>query len=359
MKKENRVRFGKFFSILSNLSKERFQIRVNRLKQKHMKIKIKILGTLVCSFGSLLFMASTFGLEKVQTQAQTRIVEDIVAIFQDHVITKSQVDRIRNNYEKRSSVSIILYPPGKNSVPEITKQILRTLMIREELKEMNYTTGDKEVDAEVNKIKARMQLDEFTLDEFLKNQGLSLREYREIIQDTLDFQSFQQLHIRPSLSEPTDQQVKNRFFQANQKNMALSFKYKLVQYSLPQSVGSNLGILKEIPNQLKEYLVTKIIPSHLQGMTQEEWGESKEDSFTSQIANALKGTDEGSFTSVIKVSGEYVSFYVEKKDVVESDVFAQAKDEIKGLIYQEELMKAMDQWEERKKSKHYVREFAI
>lgn len=76
------------------------------------------------------------------SNANARLLDKMVAVFNDKVITLSQLKRVNQNLAARRNISPGVYTKIKYNDAEISKIIIRRYMTREKLAELGYIIND-------------------------------------------------------------------------------------------------------------------------------------------------------------------------------------------------------------------------
>lgn len=289
------------------------------------------------------------------TQSHARLLDKVVAVFNDKVITHSQVKRISSNMAARRNISPVIYNKAKMSEMELAELITHRYMIRARLSEIGYIIEDDQVESQIKSTEKRLRLNRAALLQFLNSNNMTFDEYFEIIRETIEFNIFNSRIIQPLISI-TDQEIKNRFYRMNVNNKTLNFRYNLVDFSFPRSKmsGAMKGNFKEM---LTKFQTTGILPERFKELNTNVLGNITEDGLTNDLKKLLKRTDEGSFSNVILIGDAYHVFFVKKKDLVASEVFKRAKPQIKQQIFEEEAQKVTELWFKREQNRHYLKYF--
>ena len=288
------------------------------------------------------------------SQTQAKLLDKTIAIFNDTVITMSQVNRVQNNIASRKNISPLIYKKTNYTQKEVLGIMIERLLIRSKLGEVGYVRNDEQVEAEITNIEKRLGLSRTQLLSFLKSNNMSFDEYFEIIRETIEFNIFNSRIIRPLISI-TDQEVKNYFYKTS-KDKTLAFKYTIVDFSLEDNKMEK-GMLAQFPNVLEKFQVNGILPKKFEDVQTNVLGDITEDGLTKQLKALLKSTDEGKFTNSIKLGDTYHVFFVKKKDLVESDVYLRSKDAIRGQLMGAQAGEVTELWYSRERSKHYIKTF--
>ena len=198
----------------------------------------------------------------------------------------------------------------------------------------------------------------------LEVSGITYDEFFQIYRQNIEFGHFHQQTIAPLITI-TEQEVKNMFYKMNAHNKALAFRYTLVDFSLPRKAFQSQGRrrqrqrhkLKNFRQVLINFQNNGVLPEDYPPLQTNVLGDITEDDLTPHSKSILKKTDEGEFSQPILIGDTYHVFFVKQKNVVESNVFAQIKDQIREKIYEKQLKRATNLWYKRQKAEHYIRYF--
>jgi peptidyl-prolyl cis-trans isomerase SurA len=288
------------------------------------------------------------------TQTHAKLLDKTVAVFNSNVITLSQVKRIQDNLASRRNISPIIYKRLDLTQKEIVTLMIERLIIREKLSEIGYVRNDDQVEAEILSIEKRLGLNREQLLSFLESNNMSFDEYFEVIRETIEFNIFNGRIVRPLISV-TDQEVKNHFYKTS-KDKTLAFKYTLVDFSMHEKKMKK-EMLKKYSKVLEKFQINGILPKKYESVETNVLGDITEEGLTNSLKKALKATEEGKFSKPVKLGDTYHVFFVKKKDLVESELYLQSKDRIKGELMTKQAGGVTELWFKREKTKHYIRTF--
>lgn len=289
------------------------------------------------------------------TQAHARLLDKVVAVFNDKVITQSQINRIAANLPARRNISPVIYNKTRMNQKQLAELVTHRYMIRARLSEIGYIIEDDQVESQIKSTEKRLRLNRAALLQFLQSNNMTFDEYFEIIRETIEFNIFSSRVIQPLISI-TDQEIKNRFYRMNLDNKTLNFRYNLVDFSFPKNRMSS-SMKSSFKSMLTKFQTTGILPEKFKELNTNVLGNITEDGLTNSLKKLLKRTDEGSFSNLILIGDAYHVFFVKKKDLVASEVFKRAKPQIKQQIFEEEAQKVTELWFKREQNKHYLKYF--
>ncbi|NQT06507.1 MAG: peptidylprolyl isomerase [Candidatus Omnitrophica bacterium] len=143
------------------------------------------------------------------TSSYAKIVDKIVAVVNDEVITQTEVDRVLYpmylQYTQIYKDEEVFYEKIDETRMDILKQLVSDKLILSEAKKLNIAIDEKEIDARVEETKVGLLKDKnITLENLLNKQNMTLSElrakYREqlMIQKTIDSQIKYKIEIQPS-----------------------------------------------------------------------------------------------------------------------------------------------------------------
>ena len=287
--------------------------------------------------------------------AQAKLLDKTLAVMNNQIITLSQVKRVQENLPARKNIAPQIYQTIDLSLDKVSKLLVRRLMVRKKLDEMGYIISNEQVESQINSTQERLGLRRQDLLEFLSSNKMTFDEYFQITKQSIEFNIFFSRVIQPLVSI-TEQEIKNAFYNQNQDNKTLSFRYTLVDFSLHKKFMTK-ELLENYKTILEDFQTTGVLPSKLESLETNVLGEISEDGLNAKLKETLKSTNEGDFSNPILLGDYYKSFFVRSKDLAESEVYQEAKNRINARLFEEKAIEAIQLWYEREETKHYVRYF--
>jgi peptidyl-prolyl cis-trans isomerase SurA len=288
--------------------------------------------------------------------AQDKLLDKIVAVINGKVFTLSELKRIEKTIEARKEISPFLYTPGKTfSETELLNLMIKSYVVRDKLSQQGYVVGDDSVESRIRMTEEKLGLNRDSLLEFLKAKGVSYEEYFEVIREAMEFNLFTTRIIAP-LVTVTEQEIKNEFYKRSSDNRALSFKYNVVDFSVPgtQAKGKDIKTFKQA---LKDYQVSGRLSLGYSDLESSAFDEIKEDALAPAIVKALGQTPEGEFTEPFMLGDRLHSFYVKNKDLVESQAYLKSRAKLEDEIYNEKTGALSSNWFERELSNYFIKNY--
>lgn len=299
----------------------------------------------------ILFLLFTLGLGTAL--AQDTLLDKIIAVVNTKVISLSEINRIEKTLDARREVSPMIYSKPKYTQKELLDIMVRTFIIRDKINAQGYVINDDAVESRIKATEERLGLKRSDLLSFLKSKGLTYEEYFEVIRETMEYNVFASRIIAPLISV-TEQEIKNEYYRRNSANKALSFKYKLVDFYISEDSLVDKSENKFIA-VLKDYQLTGKLPEEYKNLETNNLDDLNEDGLAKELAKVLKNTPEGTFSKPISLGGYLHAFYVQKKDLVESQDYLKAKQEIQNDIFMSKGNSVTDNWFHREYSNYYIK----
>lgn len=281
------------------------------------------------------------------------LLDKIVAVVNDTPILQSQIKRMKSNVEARRNISPQIYTKSKYTTKELIEIKVNTLLLRDKLNEMGYIVSDERVESQISSTEERLGLNREALLTFLKNNDFAFDEYFELTRASIEYNLFLSRIIQPLVSI-TEQDVKREYFNKYSQGKRLSFEYELVDFTFPKEKMTG-SMLKGFKETLETFQKNGILPEKYASVETNDLGQIKEDSLNDSILQELKKTDEGAFSDPILLGPYYHSFYVKKKDLVESDDYMKKRNRIKSQLFQDAMITMAKNWFESEAQKNFIK----
>ncbi len=288
------------------------------------------------------------------TKSSEKLLDKIVAVVNTRVISLSEIDRITATLPARKEISPMIYAEEKYGRKELLDIMINSFIIRDKINAQGYVINDDAVESRIKMTEERLGLKRADLLVFLKGKGVTYEEYFEIIRETMEFNIFAQRIISPLISV-TEQEIKNEYYRRNSTNNALAFKYNLVDFYIPEDKLVDRKDHGQFLAVLKDYQLTGKLPEEYRSLESNTLDNLSEDGLSKDLAATLKKTGEGSFSAPVLLSGNLHVFYVQKKDLVESQDFLKFKDQIQNDIFMSKGKSVTGNWFDREYANYYIK----
>jgi len=298
-------------------------------------------------------LALIFILGVSSAHAQEKLLDKIVAVVNTRVFSLSELKRIDDTLPARKEISPVVYSKEKYSDKDLLNLMIQAFIIRDKINAQGYVINDDAVESRIKMTEDRLGLKRADLLAFLKSKNITFEEYFEIIRETMEYNIFATKVIAPLITV-TEQEIKNEYYRRNSSNNALAFKYNLVDFYISEKALVNRD-QKRFLEVLKDYQLTGKLPEEYRSLETNQIDNLSEDGLNKELAAALKTTAEGSFSSSVNLGGYIHVFYVQKKDLVESQDFSRAKEQIQNELFVTKGKSVSANWFDREYSNYYIK----
>ncbi len=285
--------------------------------------------------------------------AEDKLLDKLVAVVNTRVISLSEIKRIEDTLAARKEVSPMIYSEPKYAPKQLLDVIIKSFIIRDKINAQGYVINDDAVESRIKMTEERLGLKRADLLTFLKTKNLTFEEYFEIIRETMEYNVFASKIIAPLISV-TEQEIKNEYYRRNSSNKTLSFKYNLVDFYIKESLLIDKDQEKFLA-VLKDYQLTGKLPEEYKDLETNNLDNLNEDALSKELASTLKTTGEGSFSKASTINGYMHIFYVQKKDLVESQEFTRIKEQIQNDLFMDKGKAVTQNWFDREFSNYYIK----
>lgn len=285
--------------------------------------------------------------------ASEKLLDKLVAVVNTRIVSLSEINRMDETLSARKEISPMIYSETKYDKKKLLDIIIKSFIIRDKISAQGYIINDDAVESRIKMTEGRLGLKRADLLNFLKSKKLTFEEYFEVIRETMEYNVFASKIIAPLISV-TEQEIKNEYYRRNTANSALAFKYNLVDFYIKESdlVDKNENRFLEV---LKDYQLTGKLPEEYRDLETNNLENLTEDSLSKELGNTLKVTSEGSFSKATSLGGYLHIFYVQKKDLVESQDFLKFKEQIQNDIFMKKGKAVTNNWFDREFSNYYIK----
>lgn len=286
---------------------------------------------------------------------QAKLLDRIEVVFNDKVITSSQIDRVRDTMNARKEISPMVYNFKELNSKNIAKTLVRTLTIREKLTELGFVVTDDQVEGQIKSTEKRLGLSRNALLQFLKSRNLSFDEYFEIIREAIEYNIFSSRIIEPLITI-SDQQLRSEFLKNFKDASSVTTSYDLINYRISKSAFKSIN-QKNVNDLILGWRRTGIKPAALKSMTFTDLNDVSEDGLDSKLSRVLKKTKIGNVSDSVLLGSEYHYFLVVQKKTTESENYTKYKDVLRSKLAMESADSIKESWLESESLKHYIRYF--
>jgi peptidyl-prolyl cis-trans isomerase SurA len=287
---------------------------------KQMEFFRKI-GWFVLCIGILMEMAFSHAIAET---GKSNIVDRIVAIVNDDIVTFSEVNEIFEPYAEKVRASGYLPETEKEMLfkarEEIVNQLIEKRLADQEIKKAGIVVDEGEIDNAVERIKKRNYWTDEELRENLSRDGLTLEQYRLRMKRQIQRARLLDHEIKSKIIV-TNEDI-DAYYKDHPENYSGIIKYHLRNIILKTSAFSEndekeivLAKMKTIQERLKKgesfEMLARLYSESSLAEGGGDLGLFQLKDLSDQIKNAMKDLPIGQFTDIITTDQGYQLFFIE------------------------------------------------
>jgi peptidyl-prolyl cis-trans isomerase SurA len=302
----------------------------------------------------------------IPAMASGEIVDRIVAVVNDDIITLSELNNAIRPYEEKLSTAGYSQEKMEAMQFNLRQEMLKNLVDRkitdQEVKKLGMTVSDQEVDNAIEQLKRSRMMTQEDLEKALKQEGLTYDAYREKIRQEI---------LRPKLINfsvkskviITDQDIKT-YYDNHPEMYGGTKKVYLRNILIAGGALAVDGLVQEKFNTVTQALVNgesfaDVARQYSQAPNAADGGKIGLfglDALSGEIADAVKDLTAGEHTAFIQTDLGYQMFFVETIDDGSSTSLDAVSDEIRKKLYDDIVEKKFNTWIEDLREKAHIKQ---
>ncbi|THB75341.1 MAG: parvulin peptidyl-prolyl isomerase [Desulfobacteraceae bacterium] len=309
-----------------------------------MRSKIRVLAWMV------------LGLTMAFAASHAEVVDRIVAIVNDDIITLSELDSAIQPFLVKLNAEN--YPPEKKKKiafklrNDILERMIERKLTDQEVRRYNIRVSESEIDQSIERFKKAQSITHEELLAALEQDGLTYEDYRDRMRKEL---------VRPKLINRTikskvivtDEEIK-AYYDENSKDFQGTSKYHLKNI-----IHKDKALMDELLMKLdNNESFTALAKSYSKGGNAAQGGELGKfglDAMSEQIQKSLDGLEKGQHTRVVSTDQGYQIFYIEDIIVDGALTYEEAAQKILEILYNKEAEKKFSTWLETLKKNAHIK----
>lgn len=300
-------------------------------------------------------------------QAQTKpvkIVDRIVALVNDDIITQSEIDRakaqLRNELASQYTGEQLEMELKRRDVLE---DMIRKRLMLQKATELGMGSGmDVQVSAWIEQLRKENNIKD--MDEFERileqQRGISLAAFREDIKKEMTIQEVKGYFVDSRITLLTEEI--ERYYKDHIKEFSSAEEVTLSEIIVPTSSD---GQAENLANEYRKRAAqgesfAKMASQYSKGPTASKGGTIGTyvvAKLTADIAKAITSVKEGEITPVIKISEGYAIFRVDARKPSVARPFEEVKNAIKNTLYQQKYTPEFERFVAQLKEDAYIQIF--
>ncbi len=278
--------------------------------------------------------------------AKEEIVDRIVAIVNNDIITLSQLEKETRPYRERIAATDRSRADKEQMIQSLEQDILDKLidrtLTRQEAARYQISVSDADVLTAMENFKQTNNMDQEGLEKGLEAEGITLAQYQERIREDI----LQSMLINRAVRSKVviTQEDIAAYYEKNADAFQGEKKYHLRNILMDTKQG-----IQEVVAQLEKKHLTfpEAARQYSLASNADEGGDLgmfDVDNFSEIIQDAVLPLEKGEFSRVIQTGPRYQVIYVEDIQATGGKTLEQAADEIQDILYREQVEQKFADW---------------
>jgi len=303
----------------------------------------------------------------VNTVIAAEIVDRIVAIVNDDIITLSELEQAEAPYREKIESMNYLNEKKREMLFKLRQDILKRLiddkLTDQEVKRSHITVSENEVNAAIERIKEANYLTDEQLREGLKSQGMTMLAYRQTMKDQILRRRLVNLEVKSKVVI-TDEDIK-AYYEKHKEGLDASRKYHLwnITMRVPPlaTEDQKQAIYRQMEDVRSEFmhgeafneLVESYKPYNL--VDGGDLGMFPYSGLAPKLQKAIEGLLAGDITQVIETDAGLQLFYIKSIENLSEKSIADVSPEIEEKLYNEIVNRKFEGWVDELRSRSHIK----
>ncbi|MBI3019126.1 MAG: peptidylprolyl isomerase [Deltaproteobacteria bacterium] len=274
------------------------------------------------------------------TAPSSKVIDRLVAIVNDEIITQSELRESQKNLN----------------------DIIEEKLTQQLIKKLDLSAGPEEVTVQINSILKTQGLTQAQLIGFLKQRGLSYKQYRKNIKHGIEQQKLLEKEIKSSIV--IKKEDVRAYYYNSVKNRSSKKRYHLRQLFFPVEISSEktekLKIARQAYSGYKkgisfEELLNTYSSDEAAKESKGDLGFLEEADLSAPFKKVLQALPQKTLSAPFETPVGIHLIETLEVSSVGGKSFEEAKDEIQKTLYEKEFQRVFNQWLKAKKEEAYIK----
>lgn len=298
----------------------------------------------------------------ISIKANAVLIDRIVATVNNEVILQSDFDKFQRTLKLRKETDPLLGLDEKMRGTPSRDKIL-DFLIQERLILQTFKVSDSDIEQEIQAVMKNAGITRRErLDEFLRTEGYSPKEYDELIGIAVSKRALIERELRNRVNI-SDDDVRNEFHKKAAKDSAIPLEYKIQLIVIDVSEHESPQIAQDRAERAYRAIrqgetFEAVVDRYSDDPSKENAGIIDDylsaKHFNEPIPSALKNLQIGAFSEILKSDRGYIIVKLLDARSAESQQFLRQKEAIRQELADKEYMKQLYLWADRARNDAYV-----
>lgn len=298
--------------------------------------------------------------------ASARVTDKIVAIVNDQLITLTDTEKFR---KKLSNAGLVDDALLRISDPEVLKKDRNALLnhlvdekiIDSEVKRKNMEVTIERVEQEIRNIAKTNNISRNQLRDALGAKGVTMSQYQDFIKTSLERQSLIEREVTSKI-RISDEDISSYYLAKKGPSAAQIFEYSLSHILFTPKNGGDEGAIKRaksVQEKLKEGASFEKLAEQFSEDSNfakgGQLGTFRAGEMTKEFEEAVRRTQPGDVTNIVKTSQGYHLIKVTKRTLISDPRLEEEREDIRRTLYADAFKRQFRLWLNQRKDEAFIR----
>lgn len=306
------------------------------------------------------------------TPALSKIVERIVAIVNDEIITQTDVSDYRKKLKNNQFLDDMLVTdvPGLLEDPkQLVDHLINEKLVDMEVKKQGFTVPEERIEQEIQKIAQGNRISRRELIQALQREQVSFQDYRRFIRTKLERQALIERIITPYI-QISDDDIANYYYSQLQKKDTTKAKTPTFEYEIRHVVfhwaSSRQRDVQTARSQAQaaHSLLTsgtdfeELLKSHSEEKSTVSGGllgTFKSNELLADFNSAIQKLKPGEFSQIVRGQAGFHILKLVDKRLIEDPDLTRRKGDIHRVLYQEAFKNRLTLWLNQRRHQSFIK----
>ncbi len=288
----------------------------------------------------------TFLVSVFASQVQSRVLLDkVVAVVNDDIITLRELEEAEKKIKKTSEQKI-----SRNQALE---QLIERKLIEQQAQKIGVSVSDREVEATIDVLRQRYNLQGGEMEEALKKQNMTEEEFKEQWKYQLLTKKVLDNKLKGKIAV-TNEEIKE-YYTKNFGEIESADEVRIAQILLKdESEARNVAELARSGDEDFSELAKRYSKDKISAPAGGDLGYFKKGDLIEPLANAVESAEEGQIRGPVQTQAGYHILKVTDRKSAEEGIPESTKLEIREKIYNQKVQKVLENWLTEVKDSAYI-----
>jgi len=296
---------------------------------------------LLLLLGSLL--ASSPALAKTLTK--------VAAVVNNNIVSTYQLDKaVQETLAKDYSGNQLSTEQVEQLRKRVLEQLINNELIDQRIKELNLQVPDSELDAAIDDVQRKNNLNREMLEKALADQGMTFKNYREQVRKEILHYKLLGREVNYKV-QVTSNEIRDYFREhIDQYRAAPKVRVSHISFAIPPGASSEaLAEIRKKADACRDQLLRgekfeQVLAAQGTAASGGDMGVLVEEDLTEQLRGALAGLEVGQVTEPIVMNEQMHLFLITERNPGDSHLFDRVSSEIEEILKQKKTEERFKEW---------------